>query len=102
MDGSAPRGAPKTWAYGTVEEGPGDLNMADLAPQRYQGMLGYTGWGGGYLPKGAPRYPVYGIDHLPKGHDLVTWDAAGYLGAGGKAGPDVVNGTNDPRFSHMW
>jgi hypothetical protein len=98
MDGYPPQGAPKTWAYGAGPDPPPKTSQAPL----YKGINGYTGFGGSYLPYNAPRYPIAGISHLPKGRDFNTWGAAGYSNAPSKIDKDAFNATNDPKFSHKW
>ncbi|WIA17342.1 hypothetical protein OEZ85_014205 [Tetradesmus obliquus] len=99
MDGSAPQGARKTWAYGaSLQFDKGDARQG----LQYQGINGYTGFGGSYLPYNAPRYPIAGIDHLPKGRDFNTWGAMGYANTPSKVDKDAFNGSNDPKFSHKW
>jgi hypothetical protein len=67
---------------------------------------------GSYAPYNTPKYPIMGIQHLPKGQESVTLrDPAhgryplgtqGYL-LNSKAPPKhVPNGTNDPLWSHKW
>jgi hypothetical protein len=57
---------------------------------------------GSYAPYNTPKYPIVGIQHLPKGADSVTYGTQGYL-LNSKAPPKhVPSGTNDPFWSHKW
>lgn len=100
MDGSAPPGAPPSWAYGTASLSQ-PVTPAQASERRYQGPLGYTGCGSSYLVQTHPQYPLLGIQHLPKGRDFNTWGPLGYA-TDSKAPKDAISATNDPRLSHKY